>query len=259
MSLWNVFHNRLHIKATLVAETGLRVGMSGESALPTATDLPVMRDGNGKPFIPGSSLRGVLRSHLERIVRTFEPKAGKGRGACYPTSKEDWCIKDKKGLSEQEIFDRSCRVCQVFGSPWFASRVRITDLPLISESEPEIRDGVVIDREKETSANKYDFEVLPVGTCFQLEIIAENLEQNEIGMLLLGLDELTRGNVSVGGFKGRGLGRVTVRNTQYAYVDASSLKDYLRTGEMGTLADVRAGIAQFVESLGGEQDARQAV
>lgn len=259
MSLWNVFHNRLQIKAELVAETGIRVGMSGESALPTATDLPLMRDSVGNPFIPGSSLRGVFRSHLERIVRTFEATAGGGRGACYPTSKDDWCIKDKKGLTEQQIFAKSCRVCQVFGSPWFASRVRITDLPLISESEPEIRDGVVIDREKETSANKYDFEVLPVGTCFQLEIIAENLEQNEIGMLLLGLDELTRGNVSVGGFKGRGLGRVTVRNTQYAYVDASSLKDYLRTGAMERLTDTQPYVAQFLESLGGEQDARQAV
>jgi CRISPR-associated RAMP protein (TIGR02581 family) len=259
MSLWNKFDSRLQVTAHLVATTGIRVGMSGESALPTATDLPLMRDVNGKAFLPGSSLRGVFRSHIERIVRTFE-NVGGGKGACDPTSKKDWCIQDKTSLTtEQQIFDRSCRVCQVFGSPWLASRVRITDLPLLNHSEPEIRDGVAIHREKETSENKYDFEVLPVGTRFRLEIIAENLEPVEMGMLLLGLKELEKGGIVVGGFKGRGLGRVTLENTEYKYVDKDCVKNYLLTDEMGTLTETEQYITQFVESLGGESHAREAV
>jgi CRISPR/Cas system CSM-associated protein Csm3 (group 7 of RAMP superfamily) len=100
----------------------------------------------------------------------------------------------------------------VFGSPWLASRVRFTDLPLLTEgAEPELRDSVAIDREKESVANKYDFEAMPAGVRFKLEIVAENLDDHELGLLLLGVRELERGNIRIGGFKGRGLGVVTAR------------------------------------------------
>ena len=81
---WDTFENRLRITGELVAVTGMRVGMSAESAMPTATDLPVIKDANGRPFIPGSSLRGAVRAHIERIVRAFEPSVGNGRGALDP-------------------------------------------------------------------------------------------------------------------------------------------------------------------------------
>lgn len=261
MSLWNSFENRLMITAKLVARTGIRIGMSSETALPTATDLPVMRDSEGKPFIPGSTLRGVFRSHLERIVRTFE-SVGPGTGACLPTGqKDDWCIQDRSGLEELTIYNNSCRICRVFGSPWFASKARFTDLKLSESVEPEIRDGVVIDREKETSANKYDFEVLPVGTNFQLELIAENLTDTEKGLLLFGVRELTQGSISVGGFKGRGLGQVTLEDLSCKYVDRKSLKSYLLTSEMIELDEqaVADFIRKFVAGLGGNDDARQVV
>jgi len=61
---WDTFENRLRITGELVAVTGVRVGMSAESAMPTATDLPVIKDANGRPFIPGSSLRGAVRAHI---------------------------------------------------------------------------------------------------------------------------------------------------------------------------------------------------
>ncbi len=248
---WQTFQNRLRITGELVAQTGVRVGMSAETAMPTATDLPVIKDANGKPFIPGSSLRGAVRAYVERIVRTFEgdahPSKGeaRGKGACIPTDKDRWCLESREGLSEEEIYDCSCRVCRALGSPWLASRVRFTDLALIqrdgqSRIEPELRDAVAIDREKESVANKYDFEALPAGVRFQFELIAENLsEGEELGLVLLGVRALEQGEILIGGFKGRGLGHVKLEGTQYEWIDRANLKDYLITGQAGVLDETR--------------------
>ena len=224
---WHTFENRLRITGELVAVTGVRVGMSAESAMPTATDLPVIKDANGRPFIPGSSLRGAVRAHIERIVRAFEPSVGNGKGALDPIDVRKYnSLYD--GKSEEQIFEVSSRVDQVFGSPKRASRVRFTDQPLLTEgAEPELRDSVAIDREKESVANKYDFEAMPAGVRFALEIVAENLDDAELGLLLLGIRELERGNIRIGGFKGRGLGVVQLGNVRYEWVDRNSLLAYL--------------------------------
>lgn len=251
MAYWDTFEGRLEITADLVAETGLRVGIGGEAAEPTASDLPLIRDAQGNPFIPGSTLRGVLRSHVERIVRALEDSSRDGKGACNPVVGEQWCItrEEMTNLRDQarqkgdlwlaeQVWEKSCRVCRVFGSPWLASRVKVADLHLIGETTVEVRDGVSIHREKETVANKYDFEAIPAGTRFQLHIIAENLEDEERGLLWLGLRELERGHIHVGGFKGRGLGQVKLENLAIKGVEATdsrALKAYLLEGKMSPI------------------------
>ena len=68
---------------------------------------------------------------------------------------------------------------------------------------------------------------MPAGVRFKLEIVAENLDDHELGLLLLGVRELERGNIRLGGFKGRGLGVVTLENMRYEWVDRASLLEYL--------------------------------
>ncbi|HIC92885.1 MAG TPA: CRISPR-associated RAMP protein [Anaerolineae bacterium] len=270
MARWDTFKSRLEITAELVAKMGLRVGMGGEAAEPIASDLPIIKDAQGNPFIPGSSLRGVLRSHLERIVRTLEDSARNGRGACNPVVGKQWCItgEEMKELRDQarrkgdlwlaeQVWEKSCRVCRVFGSPWLASRVKVSDLRLIGETTVEVRDGVAIHREKETVANKYDFETVPSGARFQLHIIAENLEEDEAGLLWLGIRELERGHIYVGGFKGRGLGRVRLEKLGIKGItdasDPRALKDYLLKGEMKPISPEEAD--RWLEALLKEMEA----
>jgi len=228
--------------------------------------------------IPGAALGGVLRSHVERIVRTLEPHAGEGRGACDPLNEAGWCItreemndwrieaRKRKAEGDDwlaaQVWERSCRVCRVFGSPWLASRVRVADLVCSHDVHPVVRDGVAIDREKEAVRHKFDFEVLPAGTRFRLEIVAENLDaEEEAGLLWLCLQELAAGHLAVGGFKGRGLGRVRLEGLQVRYVDAAdrdALRRYLLQKEMreATAEELAGWLKNFLERCGGGPDAQ---
>lgn len=248
MATWEIFASRFIIQARLEAATALRVGAGGEEAAqPSSSDLPVLVGADDRPFIPGASLRGVVRSQVERIVRALEPQSGHGRGACNPVAEKEWCITSDamKDLREQargqddadrwlaeQVWEHSCRVCRTFGSPWLASRVRIADLPLSDGSDGRIerRDGVSIHREKETVQNKYDFETVPAGTAFDLRITLENLTPAERGLVWLGLRELKDGDILLGGFKGRGLGRVQLTNIRIEGLeegDREALKRYI--------------------------------
>ena len=65
---------RVWFTGTLRSTTALHIGTG--SALSPATDAPVVRGADGAPFIPGSSMKGALRSASERLLRAL------GRRAC---------------------------------------------------------------------------------------------------------------------------------------------------------------------------------
>ena len=117
-------------------------------------------------------------------------------------------------------------------------------------------DGVSIHREKETVANKYDFETVPAGTCFRLVITAENLEAEERGLLWLGVRELERGHIRLGGFKGRGLGWVELVDLTLHGVEAenrAALRAYLIEGRLGEILPETADgwLGELMDALEG--------
>ena len=113
--------NRYLFTAVLTMKTGLHIG-GGSDVF--ATDSPVIRDAYGKPFIPGSSFKGVLRSSVEKIIPNFESISnvwscqlfgeGKHAAKCFSTNKKlqqklanlysetSIKIKDSKELTTEE-------------------------------------------------------------------------------------------------------------------------------------------------------------
>ena len=87
----NLLVNRYRFVGSLVLETALHIGSGQASSL---TEAAVVRDASGKPIIPGSSLKGALRSAVERITPIL-PIDGitscqliqDGETACLTTSK----------------------------------------------------------------------------------------------------------------------------------------------------------------------------
>lgn len=216
---------QVRVSGVVSAKTAVHVGM-GRDAEPHTPDLPIIRDSDGRPFIPGSSLKGVLRSRTEALVRGYA--AGQGarscclqRVACLITSDRELCVTadDKKGLIDLKLPDdeytnkilaQTCLACRVFGSPWYAAKFRVADLALLPECEvqSEVRNGVAIDRDTGTSSDGqlYQLEVAPRGSRFILRIGIDNPSDEELGIGLIALELLRGGDITVGGGASRGLG-----------------------------------------------------
>ncbi|MEO1369139.1 MAG: CRISPR-associated RAMP protein Csx7, partial [Acidobacteriota bacterium] len=233
----DIFERRLRLEGQLITRTGLHIGAGG-SGDPIGTDLPVVRDGLGRPMIPGASLKGVMRSAAEALLRHF-PRPRQGTPAadhpllwtCDIIGKDPCLDHDRLKELREELSDRpkagdlrslaekawneSCTVCRLFGSSAMAGRVRFPDLLLAPKqaSLMEVRNGVGIDRDKGQAAAGvlYDFEAVPPQTRFELTVIADNYDDFEIGLLLYLFDELHRGSLALGGKTTRGLGQVEVR------------------------------------------------
>ncbi|MBT9140012.1 MAG: hypothetical protein DDT30_00584 [Dehalococcoidia bacterium] len=216
--MYDTFQRRVIFKGIVRTLTGLHIGVGRGTGL-GGTDMSVVKDFLGRPFIPGSSFKGVLRSNIESFLRALPEKGAEL--ACEAATKS--CIsKDlKKKLMnskdpDNELWNKSCEVCRLFGSNWIASKVSVADMPVADDFfRPEwiaVRDGVVIDRETETAAGKlkYDFEAVPAQTCFAFELLVENPEDYQLGLLLLGLDFFNQGLARLGGITSRGLGRVEI-------------------------------------------------
>lgn len=219
--MFHEFRSRLLLSGDLLTQTALRIG-AGRATEPGGSDLPVLRDSQGYPYIPGSSFKGVLRSYVESVARAV---ADRRRGACIPTGRdEERCLPDSRvkqikanAAGDEEVattlWEESCLVCRTFGSPWLASHVQVKDLRVDPEfwfDQYQVRDGVAIDRDTETAAEGllYDYEVVPADTMFRCTIVMENGEPWQLGMLLLGLKLFEKGEISLGGFRSRGLGVV---------------------------------------------------
>ncbi|HEX9945764.1 MAG TPA: RAMP superfamily CRISPR-associated protein, partial [Thermoanaerobaculia bacterium] len=69
----HTLQNRYRFEGRLELVSPLRLS-SGRAS--DVTDAPLMRDRAGVPYIPGSSLRGVIRSELERILAGLGPASG---------------------------------------------------------------------------------------------------------------------------------------------------------------------------------------
>ncbi|MBI3684328.1 MAG: hypothetical protein HY235_28475, partial [Acidobacteria bacterium] len=144
MAFFDKIENRYVIEGTLHSEAGLHIG-TGVAG--TTTDAPFIRM-NNLPYVPGSSLRGVLRSTAERLLETLWPGQ-----QCVNFEALSTCASD----SESEQVERSlaeneavsfCDVCKFFGSTNLAARFKVSDAVLVGGGrDPVRRDGVGIDRD----------------------------------------------------------------------------------------------------------------
>ena len=257
--------SRYVINGKVVMDTGLHIG-SGEDSF--ETDALVIKDAYGKPYIPGSSFKGILRSTVERIVpnldgyRTCALIKGANCVTVNEAKKEQFKAR-LKGDEEGDPLDLICDACKLFGSTAVASKIKIPDLYV---SEPwvesfEKRDGVGIDRDTETAAEgaKFDYEVVPSQTEFDFVMICENLDERDKFLLAIGLAEMQSGMVSLGGNKSRGLGAFRLVIEEVAHLDfenKESLVKYLTSQELKKIEPaefIKEGLKTFLK--GGEHDA----
>ena len=215
---------KMGVSGRLVFETAWRVGTGKEGM--TLSDLGVLLDPAGHPVLPGSSLKGKLRSICETLAHALDLTAcllnAKASGVPCVSDVKDF-RDDTKRKKEQDtameagpaaqlkwIADNTCDVCKLFGSPARSAKLRCADGKIENADAAivQVRDGVVLDRDSHTAVSglKCDYEVIPAGTSFGVQFDLDNANDADEALFGAALFEWCAGS-SLGGFTSRGLGR----------------------------------------------------
>ena len=225
---------------------------------PDMTPVRTYRNGTMEVYLPGSSLKGVFRSHIEKVIRTLkdgvvcnpfvrtDPDSENDQLVC-PNYAEVSCGNKfetrQEDLSNEAVYLESCPACRLFGSTSFIGRVAISDAYLAegSQQKTEQRDGVGIDRLTGGAASgaKFDLEVVSSGVDFETDIYMRNFEVWQLGILMLIVADLEDGLIRIGSGRSRGLGNVkaTISEVSVNYLGAVNERSANDVWGLGKLLD----------------------
>lgn len=221
-----------------ITATGPILIKSGHATIsgPDMTPVLTFRNGQQEVFLPGSSLKGMFRSHSEKVICSLQPRV-----VCYPFSvskdkevdlaqrrndyrdscgavfaelaKSTKAWRDKLEEETNFVYANSCPTCRLFGSTSFIGRISISDAYLVSKAITEQRDGVGIDRLTGGASHgaKFELEVVSTGVAFETNIHLRNFEIWQLGMLFVVLQDLADELIRLGSGRSRGLGQVTAQ------------------------------------------------
>ncbi|GIU84527.1 MAG: hypothetical protein KatS3mg008_1302 [Acidimicrobiales bacterium] len=187
----------------------VRAGGASPPELPDMSFVRYPTEVGPTPFLPGSSLKGVLRTGAEQLARAT------GGAACDPFSRDSCGRRDDR---------ERCEICLLFGSTRGAGVLMVDDaLPWRLEDRSDVRKekleavldrsvvrhGVGIDRSTGTAARGvlYDFEAL-VDPVFFGSLRLRNPDGRQLALTAGALRMLAEDMLRVGGMGSRGLGRV---------------------------------------------------
>lgn len=252
------FIGKLILEGQLHCETGLHIGAGRGSLEIGASDNPVVKDAQGRPYIPGSSLRGRIRSLLEQFSGAAVPSE-----LVYLSRRKGQEVRiHQSDRPDDEIcllFGRNAgRLERVSGEPLDShnatpARLSVFDAPLEAESiTPQMRENLddeltevksenAVDRIT-SQANPRTLERVPAGARFHVRFILDVLCDEDaplFGQLLQGLRLLE--DDSLGGGGSRGSGRVRFsdlklawRNREY-YTSGAPQKDLISGADLAAL------------------------
>lgn len=230
---------RIILDGRIEALSGMHIGGSPGALAIGGVDLPIIRNAvDQKPYIPGSSLKGKMRSLWEKAKGARQNRSiGKGVSihACEVKSEYD-----------------NCPVCQIYGTlgqgdASFPTRIVVRDVPLDETSlagaktdlpYSEVKWEAAIDRVT-SAATPRQIERVPAGAIFkEMQIVFNVYDAADCDRFL---DVLTALQLVeddyLGGHGSRGSGRVKFANLT---VTCKSTTNY-EHGTSETLIDLRSG------------------
>lgn len=222
------------IRGEIECITGLHIGGSSETIEIGGMDNPIIKHPITElPYIPGSSIKGRMRSLLELKYEMYESGGGVHRF---------------KGHNCKEI---NCHVCRIFGTSADTSdigpgRLLVRDAHLDSESVEKLKNlkrdkGLPYSEEKfentikriNASANPRSIERVPAGIKFNFELVYRVFDMGDEGKTDLDLlKHVKEGlklieNDALGGSGSRGSGKVKFNNIKiFDSSDPSSAVDF---------------------------------
>jgi CRISPR-associated RAMP protein (TIGR02581 family) len=211
---------RLQLEITTLGPLLVKTGYAtiiGADMAPVET----YRNGHKEVYLPGSSLKGVFRSHMEKVINSIKPQV-----ACNPFQRPNdagdnlyrsFCGAHFRNQDPSyEIYAGSCPACRLFGSTEFAGRLAVQDAYLVVEEDKlqpliEHRDGVAIDRLTGGAkpGAKFDLEAVTADTTFSTMLHLRNFEIWQLGLLFVIIQEMEDELIRIGSGRSRGLGKIT--------------------------------------------------
>ncbi len=170
----------------------------------TAAHMPRINH-EGKIVLPAESFRGAFRSQTERIIRTI------GGSACNPSvlsERNRPCTISKI----QELQEKLCPACQVFGGTGWKSSVSFNDFVMCNDKEPITQEFVAIDRFTGGGADGLKFNAKAVPEPELEGIIYIDMDRINpcgLGMLTLTFRDLIEGDITFGFGSSKGYGACT--------------------------------------------------
>src|ERR1700742_777773 len=250
---------KLVLSGDLHCETGLHIGAGKGSLEIGGADNPVVKDAFGMPYIPGSSLRGKLRSLLENALGLTSPAElvylSKRRGQEVRIHQSDRpddeiCLLFGRNPGRMErVQGESLDTAQA--TP---ARLAVFDAPLDPESiTPQMRENLddeltevksenAIDRIT-SQANPRTLERVPAGARFKTRLVMDVLCDEDAPLFLRVLEGLRLlEDDALGGGGSRGSGRVSFANLKLVWRG----KNYYASGaeEKETGAGATLGVIQ---------------
>lgn len=206
------------IKGEIECITGLHIGGSAETIEIGGMDYPIIKNPlDGYPYIPGSSIKGKMRSLLELKYDMIEDNPGSNKFGDVHTYNGKNCKKEK------------CFICRIFGTSadeakFGPSRLIVRDAYLTEDSKKELErmkmeKGLPYSEDKwenvinriTAKATPRQIERVPAGIKFSFELVfrifntdtdSQNLlDKVKEGIELIEMDAL-------GGSGSRGYGKV---------------------------------------------------
>lgn len=191
---------KLRVTALLQIETGLHIGGGGETLAIGGLDKPVIRDPvTQQPYIPGSSIKGKLRSTLERWLN--KPLNRSGGSGTYRYESDDLADGYTEIAERQYVRYEGARTCQVsrlFGSTggskcWVKTSVAEAEELAERNSPTDVIEGEQYTRIKGRNAPAR----LIVRDCHLIEDSVKRLKKIDTGLDMTewkfenGLDRIT--------------------------------------------------------------------
>lgn len=270
--------NRARIKLQLAPVTPLLVRSGDKGAALLHPERPKImfvrtrpggKDEKETVYLPGSSLKGVIRAAAERVLRSIAAERRVQQAACDPLDQKGPCHKDLRergdALSREpqspersermaEVHHGLCLACRTFGSTAAAARVLFADAYPTEKgweqaNAVEVRNSVAVDRRTggPSPGALLDFEVV-TGGIFKTEIHLSNFELWQLGLVLLVLEDMNEGFVRVGASKSRGLGHMKAVVTELVVDQARGAAGQL--AGVGALLPTQARAYGWLESQG---------
>lgn len=181
----------------------------GESQV-TEPDRTHMPGGSASTiYIPGSSLKGAMRSQAERIARTLNRN---GAGACNPFMRREsdpfLSCGDRLAAYQRQadgptpstlIYREACPICRLFGYLGQGKRLRVTDFYPVDEPIVEQVTHIGVDRLTGGVAKGLTFTLAYVYRArLRGQIVIENYELWQLGLLGLLWRDLSEGLIAIG-------------------------------------------------------------